>query len=174
MESVELVQSTKYTAEQVDSALLVMATYGGNAAKAARALKLDGMGITRQSLRLWRDRYPRRYAAIEREHAKKIEAVIVRKARANVLRLSDVEELALEKAQEELENGKVKDASTTLRNIAVAKGINISKILELEGRPTHHVVEHLDATEILRAIAARVTVLDAQQVIEGEAEEEAA
>jgi hypothetical protein len=149
-----------------------MAALGGNSNKAAAVMRDDGMDVSAQCLRLWRDRYPKRYAAIERDHARKIESVIVQKTRANILRLTDAEELALEKAREELESGKVKDASATLRNIAVAKGIGVTKVLELEGRPVHRVVETRDMQEIVRALRARVTVLDSDKAIEGVAEEE--
>jgi hypothetical protein len=51
------------------------------------------------------------------------------------------------------------------------KGINIDKLLVLEGRP-NTISEKRDAAELLKAIRARVTVLDKQSgYVEGEAEE---
>lgn len=61
------------TAEERDTALLVLAAYGGNAAAASRALKEQGNPVPERTLRNWRN--TARYRELAEEHGREIEQV---------------------------------------------------------------------------------------------------
>jgi hypothetical protein len=166
--TVELVRSSKFTTEQVDGALLTLAMLGGSTEKAGKELRAAGMNVTSRTLREWREKlYPGRYRDLCQRHARDIEGVIVRGSRAIAVRADEVTMLALEKARAQLKAGEARDPASVARNAAVTKAVNIDKMMLLEGRPTQ-VTEHRDADELMRAIRARVTVLDKEAAIDAE------
>lgn len=159
-----------FTPEEVDAGLMMLAFCGGNSGEASRRLKEQGYNLSDRVLRKFRSTtYPERYAELHRTRAQEIEDVIVTKMRETALQAADVQQRALEKTVEQLDNGELRDASTAARNAAVVQGIATDKLLTLTGRPTT-VVEHRDAEDVLRGLAQRFPGL----IVEGTAEEDPA
>lgn len=151
----------RYTPEQIDVALLALAGCGGNAAEAARQLAAadaepvpgkDVAAIPERTIREWRAGvHAGRFVELSQKHGRRIEESIAVQAREVLLRIGEVEILALEKTKEKLESGDVSDPSTVLRNLATTKGINTDKLMTLTGRP--NVITHeRSAEDILKAI----------------------
>jgi hypothetical protein len=140
----------------IDSALGLLAVNGGNLAQTARQTSRAPA-----TLRDWRESHPARY----REHCERIaqavERDIVIGARNLAQSVGETERLALERTHEQLEANQAKDPSGVLLRLATTKGIQLTKLLELTGRPTQ-IVEHRDASELMRAIRSRVTVLEGE------------
>jgi hypothetical protein len=156
----EPILGVRYSASKVIEGLTVLARLAGNSSQASRVT-----GVSHTTLDDWRRRFPNRYADVADRLAQAVEADVIRDTRELAARLSETEFLALQRTHEKLEQGNDKEPATTLRNLAVTKGIQIDKNLVLTGRPTQ-ISESRDAAELIKAIRARVTILD------GEAEEE--
>lgn len=157
----------RYTPEQIDRGLLEVAVCG-NAALASKRLAAEGLEIDDRLLRMWRSEiHAGRYAEIAAEQAPKIEATIVEAARRIAQRAAEIELKALDRTEEQLDAGDVKDPAAVARNLAVAKAVNIDKTLTLESRPSQ-ISEVRRPEEIIRSLE-KLGVLKA---IDGTAEEE--
>lgn len=145
----------KLTAQERDVALLTLAAYGGNTARAARALKEQGITITARTLLNWRTTtHAERYVELSQQHAREIEGVAVVRMRETILQAADVQQQALEQASKQLQAGEARDPSAVARNAAVVAGINSQHNLTYTGRP-NVITQHDSAEEILRRLHTR-------------------
>lgn len=106
--------------------------------------------------------------------APKIEQAVATNMLSNVWEATEVENMAIERTREMLEEGRIADPSKVARDIADVKAKNVDKRLALEGRP-QKVTEHRNLDEIVRAlegkgVAQRVDAeADAQELPSGDA-----
>jgi hypothetical protein len=143
-----------YTVETVETALLTFAGTGSF----EHASELTE--IPEATIRDWYRRFPNRYMALAQRHASEIEKVVATKVRSTVLNAASAldKAVALEEKRLMSDDG-VKDASASARNLATVMGIGVTKILELEGRPTT-VIEHRSGREALRQLEAAGLIID--------------
>lgn len=144
-----------HTPEMIELGLLTIAAAGGSTHKASAVLKAQGIALSPGTLNYWRwDMYPNRYRDTAARHSAQIEREIVNNVRALALRASDVAHKALDLEEKRIAAGNVKDAASSLRNIATTVGISVDKILILEGRP-NSITESRSAEDVLRGLQAK-------------------
>jgi hypothetical protein len=142
----------RHDPETIELALTTLALAGDSPTKAAAVLADGGIRVSRRVIAGWRDKFPDRYAHIRDVRAREIERSVVHKARALAEQYSDLEQELITEIRAQMAAGTLKDASTTLRNIAVSKGIAIDKMLVVDGRP-NQIAEHRSVDDDLRELA---------------------
>lgn len=156
-----LAPGTRYRTEaQIENGLKVIIRNGGSFSAAARE-----MGVARTTVVSWLDdgRRRERYEAIRREMGPELEAQAVAGLQSFIVRAEEAKRGALEQVITAIDEGDLKDPAKTLKDVAIAQGIGVQKILELTNRPTA-IVEHRTPEEAY----ARLRALGA--VIEGTAD----
>jgi hypothetical protein len=157
-----LAPGARYRTEaQIENGLRVVIRNGGSISAAARE-----MGIAVTTVKSWLDpdRGRReRFEQLKREMGPELEAQAVAGLQAFIVRAEHAKRGALEAVIVDIDNGDVKDPAKTLKDVAIAQGIGVQKILELTNRPTA-IVEHRTPEEAY----ARLRALGA--VIEGTAD----
>lgn len=152
----ELAESRKYTAEEVDRALLVMALAGGNAVEASRQLEAQGQHVPERTLRYWKnDLHGDRYQGITENEAKRLDDHLVAQQREVALAASSASLLAVEAARREIEAGTVKDPARAAQALQTTAGIASDKMLTLQGKPVN-ITQHIGTKELLNRIAQRI------------------
>jgi hypothetical protein len=164
-----VLKSRRYSAREVEEALLEIVVNGGNSVTASQRLAERGIEVSDRLLRYWRTNTHRdRYAELAEEHSQHIEKIILQGARENAILAAEVERKALAATLTQIEAGELKDASTAARNAATVKGINVDKALQLTGRPTQ-ITEKRNLQEITRSLIAAGVLK--QTAVDGTAEE---
>lgn len=142
-----------FTPDQRDAALLAVIMSGGRVKQTARELD-----VNYETLRSMVDRNHERYEELQRKHGPELEARAVANLQAFVARAEEAKFIALDASVAQIEAGESKSPANDLKNIAVAQGISVQKILELSGRPTQ-IVQHgglAEAMARLRQLGATV------------------
>lgn len=145
---------SKYTDTQIEEALLAVVMNGGSMKRGAELVE-----IPYDTVRDWMNLYAARYAELRREKGPELERRAVDGLLSFVSAAEDTKRLALEKTTEELEAGETKDPGATLRNVATAQGIAVTKIMELTGRPTANTTGR-SAQELLAGLARLGAVIN--------------
>lgn len=159
------VRSRKFTPEQIDTALLTLAACAGNSVTACAALEERGIKLNPRTLRLWRERqYTDRYIKLANDHGREIEEVAVQGMRETVLLAAGVQQKAIRKTEEQLDQDKVREPSAIAKNMSIVMGVNTDKLLTLTGRP-NAIHQTRSAEELYEAM------LRLGQTVEGTAEE---
>lgn len=140
-------QRSKYSDVCVEEALLAVIMAGGIVKHGAAIV-----GVSESTVREWMQLHAARYAELRREKGPELERRAVDGLMAFVTAAEEVKQLALEKTSKQLSDGEAKDPGATLRNIATAQGISVTKIMELTGRPTSTAVGR-SPNELLSALA---------------------
>ena len=147
-----------YTPEDVTRALVTLAVTGSPRQTSER------LEIPESTLRRWRDNvHADQYRQLQRDHAAKLEQVIVEQVREAALVSGAIEREALDRLAQNLHKLEPRDLANTIKNLKLTQGISIDKMLALTGRPTV-ITEHRNADEL-------VAKLTAAGVIEGTAQE---
>lgn len=147
----------QYSETELDAGLLAMATLGGSR-RASAHLKSAGLEIPASTLRNWKHDYPRRFAAIAEAHGPEIERAVITLARDAALNagMGVSEAIDLERDRMALDDGKaIKDASASAQRLSVAMGVQVDKMLVLQGRPQQITEHRRDAAETFEEIADR-------------------
>lgn len=149
MTTAQLESRSRYTPEQITAGLTVLALCGGDAARAEAQLTEQGQRVPDSTLQAWRDTFhPERYRDICTDLAPQIEARVVHLQRELAVRATEGALLAANLERTRIENGEVKDAASSARNLSTVAGIAVDKILSLTGRPTS-ITEHRNADQVL-------------------------
>lgn len=143
----------RYSETERDQALLVLARHNGNAYKAvaelAEYLEPRGKRVpSDQTLYDWRDKHAKRYLELREEVGPELEREAVATYREIAINGAHGQLEAIEQARQDLKKGRVKDAGALARNLGVANGVAIDKLLLLTNRPTQR-VETMDANAYL-------------------------
>lgn len=144
-----------YTVEQRDAALLAVVLNGGRVHQAARDLD-----VSAETLRSWMQRHRARYEELQQKHGPELEAKAVANLQGFIVRSEEAKSVALDATVVHLESGEAKNPGNDLKNIAIAQGIAVQKVLELTARPTS-IVEHrsiAEAIERMRALGGEITM----------------
>lgn len=149
-------QGGKWNETQIETALLAIVMQGGDTRAAAEIV-----GIPHETVRRWAsDTHTARYAELRHEKGPELERLAVAGLLGFVHQAEKVKAVALQKTLEELESEKgSKDPGATLRNVATAQGITVTKIMELSGRPTS-IVMHRSPQELLSRLARMGAIVD--------------
>jgi hypothetical protein len=148
-------RKSRYSQEEIDVALSVLAFHCGNARKASEALEAQGRRVPESTLKLWRsDLYADRYRQIEEEELPRRYGRTAERFESIVESATGLEEALLEKQARELDDLPTRDVPGALRNVATAKAINVDKSLLLRGRPTE-ITATADVTELLKGLSQR-------------------
>ena len=160
-----------FTQEEIDEALRAMIAYAGNAKRAQQALKDEGKAAPHwNTLYKWcKTTHWERYEQLREQFFSKMEEKHANDLLDRSRRANEVVLLAIEKAQERLENGKDQDPGRTAANLARVDQSSIEKRLALQGRPSR-IVENRNPEEIARALVAMgvLKVADAPELEAGD------
>jgi hypothetical protein len=157
----------KWTVEERDTALLVLAATGGNANRASKILRQQGITIAPRTLLSWKTiQHPDRYAELQAERMPEIEAIATARMLETILKTQDAQDEAVDAAQAQVRAGDAKDPSAVARNLAVVLGINNQHRLALSGRPTS-IVAHESGEDVLKRLGDKYPGL----IVESTAEE---
>jgi hypothetical protein len=110
-----------------------------------------GVTCTPAKLRVVASHHPEELDKLRERIAPKIEAATANNMLSNAWEATEVENLAIERAREMLEEDRIADPSKVARDLADVKAKNIDKRLALQGRPTQ-ISEHRNSEEIIRAL----------------------
>lgn len=155
---------TDYTELDVAVGLRALALYGGNAAKAARALVSDGRPISEKTLRNWRDgKYAVQYEDLVYELRQSIGQKVSDEAMEIAAQASEVETALISATQANLHDIPAKDLAKAALNMAQIKRTNVETARLLRNEPTQ-ITEH-------RSVDDSLAELRSLGVIEVEAEE---
>lgn len=146
---------SKYSTVEIESALLAVVMQGGIVKRAAELT-----GIPENTISRWvTTDFHQRYSELRAEKGPELEKLAVDGLLSFVHQAEAVKLVALKKTLEQLEAGDAKDPGATLRNVATAQGITVTKIMELSGRPTS-IVMHRPPNELLARLASLGAIVD--------------
>ncbi len=159
----------KYSEEDIERGLHALALSGGNASRAQRQLKAEGLTIPASTLEGWRkNTHADRYATIRYQVIPQIHAKLAEESEDLAAEYAKLELETIARFRKELPNLKASEAAGAARNIATSRAIAVDKASLLRGRPTT-IVEHKTVEESLRKLAA-LGVIDVDYV-DGTADE---
>lgn len=145
----------RYTEEEIERGLLVLALNAGRPRKAADQLAAQfDMPIDEATLRYWRDKtHTERYAALASEAQAKVRERAAAQFERVVFAATDTELDILDQFNAALQAGEIpaKELPGAARNIATVKGINADKAALARNQPTQ-VVEIRGAEELYAAM----------------------
>lgn len=145
-----------FTAEEVETCLMAMVAWAGNARAASDYLKAEkGLNVSATCLRGWKTGiHSIRYDELREKHAAGMEDRLAHEMRDVAMLAVQAERVAIEKTHEGLVNGTEKDPARATANLARAAQSSTDKLLSLTGRPTQ-ITESRNVGEILRSLAAK-------------------
>ena len=127
----------RHSLEVVENGLMALVVAGGNAAAAHEHMKTLGLPpVAPQTLNKWRRDNEARYNELRREHAREIEEGMVDAHREVALSAAEVALELVQLTRAQAREGKLRDPAGAARNMATVAGINVDKMLVLDGRPT--------------------------------------
>lgn len=154
-----------HTEADVVLALRLLVLTGGSTRKTLDALADEGIVLTSDQLRYWRDvSFPTRYAEIRRELANDVGEQIAGRAMERALALQEAEDTYVAKAVEKVDDVSPDKLAASALALARAKSENVGTAQLLRNRPTE-IVERRDTAELLELLAREgVLVTDPRHV----------
>jgi hypothetical protein len=144
-----------YTDEEIERGLDAVAICSGNTRRAAALLKRQGLPIPRSTLRSWAaELHAYRYQQIHHERLPAIYERIAERSEALAEDAADLEDQLLRQVKANAKGLRADQAAGALRNVSVAKAVNIDKASVIRGRPTE-ITAHADVSELLKGLTAR-------------------
>lgn len=158
----------RYTEEEIERGLLVLALNGGRVHKASQELAHLGHTIPHSTLTDWRDGiHADRYAQLAADAQAKVRERVAAAHERVVFAATDHQLAALDQFRTHLDHGNIPrdKLAGDIRNLATVAGINADKANIARDRPTQ-VVEHRGSDELYAAMKGMGI-----DVIDGEAQE---
>lgn len=142
-----------YTEKEITHYLTVLANFNSSVKKAVQYLKdEEGIELSKDTLSTWRYRNRREdYEAIRRRLKERLNADEVERNRKLAKKIYEVEAKAVERVEQELNDMSGKDVSAAAKNLAIERGIALTKAQELAGEATV-VIEHRSLKELSRKL----------------------
>jgi hypothetical protein len=165
----------KFTVEDVDTVLNVLAMNGGNYSRTSEQVgKEYGIEVHPVTLKKWVTvQFPSKYAVIQRELSDKINDVVTGRIGDLALSGTEIQHSLLEQLAERIDqepNVPIKELAPAVRNIAQATQVNIQQRQLLEGKPTG-ITELRNIEETVKELEQNEILVDAEVVEEEDAEE---
>lgn len=170
LNDLEPLDRAHHDAETIMSGLLALAVCAGNAQEAQRRLKAQDIDVGASTLREWTGRYPLRYRHAQDQQAPLVEADVIRQARETALEIGRVMQKAIEKTEEQLDSGELRDPSKAVHYLAGARKATIDNMLVLDGRPNKIVTSDRTVEQLIDAIAKKAGI-KLPEVVDSTAEE---
>lgn len=153
-------RGARYTAEDIDTALAVVAIYGGRTQLAAEKLAEQGKPIPQSTLDHWKHHHDGRYDRVCTEIAPRIAERVASQGEAIVLAAGELEATLLEQIAANAHDIKPSELAGALRNVTTTKALNMDKVVNpIRGRPST-ITEHRDATDVLASLADKLPHID--------------
>ncbi len=149
----------RHTEAEVDLALRLLALSGGELTQTSKQLKAEGISITRQSLRKWRDVcFPRRYHMVRQELGRDVGEEMAGRAMERALQADEAQSRYIEEAIKKLDQVEPEHlAKKNALALAQAMGISVEKAQLLRDRPTE--IKEVRSVDENIAILERLGVL---------------
>lgn len=146
----------KYSADELELALNILAMEGGRPTRASELLATQGLNVPKETLQHWKTRWADRYHQIcdnlQDERAQRMAA----QAEDVALRAAELELLLLEDLRNKRADLKAPELAGAVRNVTTTKTLNVEKVINpLRGRPSR-ITEVRDADEILKSLEAKL------------------
>lgn len=150
----EPVHSQKYTVQQIDSTLLLLAKLGSAVSTSEHVQQL-GWDITPDTIRSWKTKqYPRRYAAQVATHRPELEAHMVQNASDAIAVQAGLAAKLADRLDANSDKIDARDLPAALKNTVTSWAITMDKYALATGRPTSR-VETTSADDVIRSLEAR-------------------
>jgi hypothetical protein len=147
--------ASRYTDSEIELGLRALAIASGNTRKASTLLARQGIKIPRTTLQLWAsDLYADRYRQIQRDLMPAIYDRIAEDSERIVQDLAELEAELVDQMREQVGDLAPRDTPGAIRNVSVAKAVNIDKASVIRGRPAE-ITGNLDVNELLRQFEQR-------------------
>ena len=160
-------KSSRYTHQEIDQGLFALVLASGNSRRASAMLADRGLKIPHTTLDTWKHRtHPDRYERIKEDSLPGIRARLADEMEALAQDQIELEAEMTARLRERLPEIPDRDLPGALRNIAVAKGINVDKTAPIRGEPTQIV-----GTAVERYEGALEALRSKGLLVESEAEE---
>lgn len=150
-----------YAPHEVEAGLQALVFEGGSARRAGRIT-----GIPVSTLDLWLTLHRERLEVIRKERGPELERMAIEGFRAFVVRAEQVKAAALEATMDRIESGEVAEPWKAMQATAIAQGISVQRMLELDGRPSG-----VEPGRSLGELVAALERLGAVRTVEGSAVE---
>ena len=146
---------SRYTEEQIETALTVLALCGGRARMAADQLaERHDLPIDESTLRWWRDKsHTDRYTQLAADQESKVRERVAAQCEQVMFAATAAELEALTQLRQAIARGDIpsRELPGAIRNLSTAKGINFDKAAAARDRPTA-IVEYRAPDEVLSAL----------------------
>lgn len=125
--------STKFSPQEIEQALTVLAAEQGNATRTAKILKEEGLAeVNKSTLEKWKtDTYSEMYLDLERKVEQRMEKDLIAMLRARAHRASEIEMELLERIATV---GDYRELPQALRAVNDTKAKSLDALLKLTGR----------------------------------------
>ena len=156
----EVHPASKYSAEEIERGLVLLALESGNVGRTRKLLKEEwGKAPDANTIGRWLERYRDHYAEIRQRVAPELKLKMAEVHADLAARLADLEHRTIDELDKELTELSPKDKANLLRNAAVSSGIHIDKSQLLSGGATA-IIERRELPELLRALQAKGVVIE--------------
>jgi hypothetical protein len=146
---------SRYSDAQIELGLRTLAIASGNSRKATALLTNQGVSIPRTTLQMWANQlYVERYRQIQYDVMPAIYDRIAERSEQIADDLADLEGQLAEQLRRQAPQLAPRDTAGALRNVSVAKAVNLDKAALARGRPTE-ITATADVTEILKNLSER-------------------
>lgn len=144
-----------FTAEEIETGLMAMIAWAGNASAASRYLKAEKkLDVSASTLNGWKRTHAPRYLELSEKYQDQMEDALAHEFREVAAVATQAERLAVEKAVERLEKGQDQDPARSAASLSKVKQVNTDKLMTLTQRPTT-ITETRNADEIIRSLVAK-------------------
>lgn len=141
-----------FTFADVELALKVLILRGGGLAETVKLLAEEGIVISRDALRYWRDHaFASRYIELRSELAPQLSEEVAARALERAIQADDAEALYIAAAAEKIDDVSPDKLAASVLALAKAKGENITKAQLLRDRPTE-IRGSSDTSELLEVL----------------------
>ncbi len=173
----KVVRTRDYSTAQVQRGLLAVAVANGNARKAAADLAEDpeGFKVPHRTLYGWKKREATSYEEIRAKLLPRIRAEAAEQHMRLAEHQASVAGKMTERLEQEIDDIPARDLPGGIRNVTTAAAVHTDKAAVLRGEASV-VVEHRDASEVIRALKAKGVIIEGEaeeipeaQLVEGEA-----
>lgn len=160
----------RYAEDEVNLALRLLALNGGSYKPTVDQLASEGLQMTRETLRHWRDNaFPRRYYELRRELGRDVGEELAGRAFERAMQADQAEQEYIDKAIEKMDRVPPAHLAKSALALAQAKALNVQNSQLLRDRPTE--IRETRGVDDLIGTLERLKVVKKPEVIDVDSEE---